>query len=92
MTKNLNDPSFFRKGGLLVENGRGRVHQEVGRNPLDGTWYVELKRDDGLMIRSVMTPDQAFAMFKGGLIAMARFTPARIGEIRSLLTALTPHG
>lgn len=82
----LNDPSFFRKGGIPV----GRVHCEVGRNPDDGTWYVDLKQDNGNQIRSIMTPDQAFNMFKGGLIAMARFQPTRIGEIRTLLQALVP--
>lgn len=91
MANDLNVPSFFRKGGLPIAEGAGAIYVEVGRNPLDGTWYVELRKNDGLRLRSIMRPEQAFAMFKGGLMAMVCFQPEKIGEMRSLLQELAPH-
>lgn len=85
----LNDPSFFRKGGLLVD-GAPDQHTEVGRDPLTGNWYIDINGRSG-HVRAILTPDKAFRLFKGGLIAMARFQPQRLGEIRSLLQALLPH-
>jgi hypothetical protein len=56
----LNDPSMFRQGGLLLP-GPDRVHIQVGKNP-DGCWYIDLRGPTGPTgnIRSVMTPSQMF--------------------------------
>lgn len=86
----LNDPSFFRKGGLEVGPRSHRSHTEVGRDPLTGNWYIHIKTVQG-DTRAILTPDQAFSMFKGGLAAMVRFQPERVGEVRTLLAALVPH-
>jgi hypothetical protein len=86
----LNDPSFFRKGGMEVGPRSARTHTEVGRDPLTGNWYIQIKTIRGVE-RAILRPDQAFSLFKGGLMAMARFQPERIGEIRSLFEALVPH-
>jgi len=54
----LNEPSMFRHGGLLLPD---RVHIQVGKNP-DGCWYIDLRGPSGPTgnIRSVMTPLQMF--------------------------------
>jgi hypothetical protein len=58
--QDLNSPSLFRKGGLLLP-GPDRVHIQVGKNP-DGCWYIDLRGPTGPTgnIRSVMTPLQMF--------------------------------
>lgn len=86
----LNEASFFRKGGLATEMAGRNGHTEVGRNALDGSWYIDVRGPSG-HVRTILTPEQAFNLFKGGMIAMARFQPERIGEIRSLLGHLAPH-
>ena len=60
--RDLNDPSMFRAGGLLLP-GPDRVHIQVGKNP-DGCWYIDLRGPAGPTgnIRSVMTPLQMFKM------------------------------
>ena len=60
--RDLNEPSMFRAGGLLLP-GPDRVHIQVGKNP-DGCWYIDLRGPTGIMgnIRSVMTPLQMFKM------------------------------
>mgnify|MGYP001618740925 CR=1 FL=1 len=58
----LNDPSFFKVGGLLIP-GADKVHIQVGKNP-DGCWYIDLRGPSGATgnIRSVMTPLQMFKL------------------------------
>lgn len=82
----LNGASFFRKGGLPLEG----QHLEVGRDPLTGSWYVEITGKGGQM-RSILTPAQAFDLGKGILTSMVRFQPDKIGEVRSLMAALLDH-
>lgn len=66
--RDLNDPSFFRQGGLLVPFGDDQVHIQIGKN-LDGSWYVDLKGKTG-HVRSHMTPRQMFRMCHDTLGAM----------------------
>lgn len=64
----LNEPSFFRKGGLLMPLGPDQVHVQVGKNG-DGSWYVQLDGKAGC-VRSIMTPRQMFDMCCGTLTHM----------------------
>jgi hypothetical protein len=72
-SKDLNDPSFFRKGGLLMPLGPDQVHIQVGKNG-DGSWYIQLdgkpNRDKPGLMRSHMTPRQMFELCAGTLSAM----------------------
>ncbi len=69
----LNDPSFFRKGGVLTDlKQRAEIKTEVGRDANDGSWYIDLQ-GDGAHLRAVMSPDQALKMALGILATMERF-------------------
>lgn len=52
----LNKPSMFRKGGLLMPNG---AYTEVGKN-LDGSFYIQIADK-----RAQFTPKQAFDLAIG---------------------------
>lgn len=86
----LNGVSFFRRGGELTDLRERECRTQVGRNPVDGSWYIDLNGVSG-HVRAVLRPEQAFAMAKGILMAMAQFNPELVGEVRSLLQALVPH-
>lgn len=63
---------FFRKDGqLLTEKAPVRI--EVGRESLDGSYYIHLKANDGQHMKATMRPDQMFDMCTGLLVAMARW-------------------
>ena len=70
---NLNDDSFFRKGGVLTDlKQRAEIKTEVGRDACDGSWYIDLKGNGG-HLRSVMSPQQAMNMALGILSTLERF-------------------
>lgn len=64
---------MFRKDGILLTERQQRIHIETGRDPLDGSYYVDLKDDEGKHLRAIMTPEKFFQMCAGGLVAMARW-------------------
>lgn len=67
-------PNFFKKDGLIIAERGNRIQVEAGRDPLDGSYYVDLKRPaDGNHLRSTMTPEQCFSLCSGLLVAMARW-------------------
>lgn len=55
----LNDPSLFRKGGLIVPGGAREVNAEFGKN-LDGSWYVSIGGQ-----RAIFAPRQMFGLAVG---------------------------
>lgn len=63
----LNEPSFFRKGGLLTPLGGNGQRTTVGRN-MDGSYYIEIAGPTSA--RAVLTPLQAFQFATGLLEAM----------------------
>jgi hypothetical protein len=66
--EDLNSPSFFRRGGLLMPLGPGQVHIQVGKNQ-DGSWYIDLNGqpvEPGHM-RSCLSPRQMFDLCTGTL-------------------------
>lgn len=70
----LNGENFFKKDGAIVAERGNRVRIEAGRDPLDGSYYVDLKREaDGNQLRAILTPEQAFGLASGLLVAMARW-------------------
>ncbi len=69
--QDLNDPSFFRRGGLLLPLDGDRVHLESGKNG-DGTWYIQITGRPNVngVQRSHMTPRQWFDLCTQGLRGM----------------------
>ena len=65
---------MFKKNGVTVTERNYPVRIEAGRDPLDGTYYVDLKREsDGNHLRAILTPHQAWGLCTGLLVAMARW-------------------
>lgn len=58
----LNDPSFFRKGGLLTPLAEREQRTTVGRNP-DGSFYIDIAGKHSA--RAILTPQQTFDLAKG---------------------------
>ena len=48
---------------------RQELRTEVGRDPVDGSWYIDLNGAGG-HLRATMTPDQACSMALGILHAL----------------------
>ena len=55
----LSEPSFFRKGGLIVPGGPGEVHCVAGKN-LDGSYYMKVGD-----VQCILAPKQIFDLCVG---------------------------
>ncbi len=62
MANKLNDPSFFKKGGLLTLAGQ---HTTAGKNP-DGSFFIQIE-GNGPTARAHLTPKQAVDLACGFL-------------------------
>lgn len=67
MPNRLNDPSFFRKGGLLTPLAEREQRTTAGRNA-DGTFYIDISGRHSA--RAILTPGQTFELAKGLLMAL----------------------